>query len=525
MSFGSIIFTDKGRILQAKAQAGKQLNFTKIQIGDGQLGGAAIQSLNALISPKKNISITNIKTSTSTATVGGILNNSDIATGFYWREVGLFAADPDTGVETLYCYGNAGNLAEYIPAGGGSSILEKRLDIVATIGNATNISAAIDSSLIYLTLSDLDAHNNSGTAHPDIREQISDLSVDVQECFQSVSSGKQVVATAITGKGVPTSGDATFSQLANNIGQIQTQSILTGDAMVGDVLSGKTFYSTNPSTKLTGTLALTGTALAAHVLAGNYFYNTDAKTRILGTMVNRAAQNATLATNGQTYIIPVGYHNGAGVITAAISNLVAANVKAGATVGGIAGTFSNDANAAATDISFGKTAYVNGNKLTGTANKPYVYNEGDENAGITGGVRVEFKDTAGDIAVNDGSKYIMETTRGQYKTTCIQTASAVDLTAYASLIVRFKVVNLPRYVVLAARNAQGDPIDSGGAPIGAVALANTLSITLQKDVIYTLEVNIGSLIGFYYPSFYTICNDGFGEAKALLHVYSILLLK
>ncbi|WP_069997743.1 hypothetical protein [Cellulosilyticum sp. I15G10I2] len=210
MSFGSIIFTDKGRILQAKAQAGKQLNFTKLQIGDGQLGGAAIQALNALISPKKNISITTIKTSSSTATVGGILNNSDILTGFYWREVGLFAADPDTGIETLYCYGNAGNLAEYIPAGGGSEILEKRLDIVATIGNATNISAAIDNSLIYLTLTDLDNHSNSGSSHPDIREQISD-------CLEAVGNISYPVTSVAskTGAVVLSKADVELESLDN----------------------------------------------------------------------------------------------------------------------------------------------------------------------------------------------------------------------------------------------------------------------------------------------------------------------
>lgn len=176
MSFGSIIFTDRGRLLQAKAQTGKQLNFTKIQLGDGALGGQAIQPLSALISPKKNVAITTIKIGEGTATVGGILNNSDITTGFYWREVGLFARDPDTNAEILYCYGNAGALAEYIPAGGGSEILEKRLDIIAIIGNAANVSATIDSSLVFLTPSELDGHNTSPQAHEDIRLLINNLS-------------------------------------------------------------------------------------------------------------------------------------------------------------------------------------------------------------------------------------------------------------------------------------------------------------------------------------------------------------
>lgn len=42
------------------------------------------------------------------------------------------------------------------------------------------------------------------------------------EAFQSASSGKNAVATAITGKGVPATGSDTFAQLSTKIGQIIT---------------------------------------------------------------------------------------------------------------------------------------------------------------------------------------------------------------------------------------------------------------------------------------------------------------
>lgn len=44
----------------------------------------------------------------------------------------------------------------------------------------------------------------------------------INELFQSVSSGKAEVASAITDKGVTTASDATFSQMATNISNIQT---------------------------------------------------------------------------------------------------------------------------------------------------------------------------------------------------------------------------------------------------------------------------------------------------------------
>lgn len=48
------------------------------------------------------------------------------------------------------------------------------------------------------------------------------------------------------------------------------------------------------------------------------------------------------------------------------SNIVANYIKAGLTIGGITGTYTKDATATAEDILEGKTAYVNGEKITGT---------------------------------------------------------------------------------------------------------------------------------------------------------------
>ena len=43
----------------------------------------------------------------------------------------------------------------------------------------------------------------------------------ISELFQSASNGKQLIATAITGKGVETSANDSFQTMANNIGSIQ----------------------------------------------------------------------------------------------------------------------------------------------------------------------------------------------------------------------------------------------------------------------------------------------------------------
>lgn len=52
------------------------------------------------------------------------------------------------------------------------------------------------------------------------KERIDSLETQVGLCFQSVSNGKSLVASAITGKGVTTDSDATFETMASNISAI-----------------------------------------------------------------------------------------------------------------------------------------------------------------------------------------------------------------------------------------------------------------------------------------------------------------
>ena len=116
-------------------------------------------------------------------------------------------------------------------------------------------------------------------------------------------------------------------------------------AGAGDVLSPKVIVDKDGN-PLTGTLALSGDAAVGNVLAGKTFYSNDAKTKRTGTMVNQGAKTAALNCGG-SYAIPAGYHNGSGKVTAnSLSSQTSATAAAG-------------------DILTGKTAFVNGNKLTG----------------------------------------------------------------------------------------------------------------------------------------------------------------
>ena len=86
-------------------------------------------------------------------------------------------------------------------------------------------------------------------------------------------------------------------------------------------------------------------ATADKILSGYKAYSVGKL--LTGTMANRGAVNSSLNC-GQSYTIPAGYHNGSGKVTA---NSLASQTSATAT---------------SADILTGKTAWVNGQKLTGT---------------------------------------------------------------------------------------------------------------------------------------------------------------
>ena len=122
-----------------------------------------------------------------------------------------------------------------------------------------------------------------------------------------------------------------------------------GNAEAADVAAGKTFTS-SAGLAVTGTSTAveTGdaTASASNILSGKTAYVHGQK--VNGSMTNQGAKNQALNCGG-SYTIPAGYHNGSGKVTA--------NSLASQTAG----------TAAAADIASGKTAWVNGVKVTGSA--------------------------------------------------------------------------------------------------------------------------------------------------------------
>lgn len=108
-----------------------------------------------------------------------------------------------------------------------------------------------------------------------------------------------------------------------------------------------------------GKITATSTQTAGYVAAG-----TKTATKQLTV---QAAQTITPGTSNKT-IASGRYLTGTQTIKGD-ANLKAANIAKGKSIFSVTGTYTSDATAAAADIVEGKTAYVNGTKLTGT--NPY----------------------------------------------------------------------------------------------------------------------------------------------------------
>lgn len=149
--------TADGLILKAKGETNKFIEFTKIAVGDDVPDeGETIQSLTALKSQKLEVSINSFDVlggGISKAT--GIISNQGLAVGFYVREIGLFAKDPDTLVEKLYAYTYVSSAPDWLPPEGGPTLIESEIGMIAVVGNATNISANIDDTVVVATKRDV----------------------------------------------------------------------------------------------------------------------------------------------------------------------------------------------------------------------------------------------------------------------------------------------------------------------------------------------------------------------------------
>ena len=156
--FDNVYITTAGAELAVKTLEGKELAFSVAQLGSGTISDSsvtAIKARTALANKVMEVDITKVsQTSDTQATISFLVKNTDADSAFYFRELGIFAVDPDTKDEVLFAYAYAGDSVEYIN-NSVSEIVEKTINVVVTVDNAEEVTITLDDTQTYVTETEL----------------------------------------------------------------------------------------------------------------------------------------------------------------------------------------------------------------------------------------------------------------------------------------------------------------------------------------------------------------------------------
>lgn len=160
-AFSNNAITDNGRVLLSHVQMGAVFTPTKIVMGSGNLpSGTTVRTITDIVTPEQTLTISKKKRGNDgTVVIGGVYSNQSVTSGFYFRELGLYAKavypDGREVEEVLYSYGNAGSTADYMPAYTSGQPVEREIDLVIYIGNDTDVDLTVDSG-VYVTVQQLE---------------------------------------------------------------------------------------------------------------------------------------------------------------------------------------------------------------------------------------------------------------------------------------------------------------------------------------------------------------------------------
>lgn len=292
--YPSIVLTNAGLDMIAESQAGQNLIFTKLKIGDGLLGeGESISALTALKSPKLDIPIQGfLNQGNGQVRLRFLVDNSGVPAnqGFFMREVGIYAKIGESGTEKLYAYTNGGNKVDWIPDKN-TPIDAQIFDIFVLIGNASNVTVVIDGSVTYATVDDLNAHKTTTPLdHPD----------------GSVTDAK-IGNRTITDTTAATAGPGALTNLLSKLGY-----------MIKNI-TGKSNWYTLPAV----TLEAINNLIVSTASAGKLL-KLDANGKLPADITG----NAATATNATNHIAATtGAHAATAISCTATGNISATNVQ------------------------------------------------------------------------------------------------------------------------------------------------------------------------------------------------------
>lgn len=146
-NWGKPVLTKQGLKLQAKVDAGNAMQLTKCRLGSGTIGsGQQLEDLTELVAPVQTLPIASVTYSgdSHAVIISAVTDNSTVTTGYYLREFGIYAKDPDDG-EILFAVASDSE-PDFIPAKGTSTVISQEIGVALTFANAANVTAAVNTS-------------------------------------------------------------------------------------------------------------------------------------------------------------------------------------------------------------------------------------------------------------------------------------------------------------------------------------------------------------------------------------------
>ena len=148
-AFKSAVITAKGQTLLSKVIAGKcKLAFTKIATSENTLSGdlAKLTGIGTIKQSSKVASV--VQQNSANVKVSASFSNEELRAGYYVRNIGLYATDPNDG-EILYSVSVADEstaTADWMPPFNSIGVSSLLVDLVTAVSNASSVNMTVDPS-------------------------------------------------------------------------------------------------------------------------------------------------------------------------------------------------------------------------------------------------------------------------------------------------------------------------------------------------------------------------------------------
>lgn len=146
-AFKSAVITKKGQALLAKVVAGTaNFNFTSIKTSENTLTGD-LASKTGIGTIKQTANVASvIRQNDSNVKVSASFSNANLNAGYYVRNIGLYATDPQEG-EICYSISVADEsvaTADWMPPFNGIGVSSLMVDLVTAVSNASSVNVTVD---------------------------------------------------------------------------------------------------------------------------------------------------------------------------------------------------------------------------------------------------------------------------------------------------------------------------------------------------------------------------------------------